>query len=63
MAIIDNLLARPSERQEAAVRAAEAARSHGAGAEAFLLAKLEDPRRRRSRRAIRLAIELVRAKS
>ncbi len=62
MAILDNLLARPEERQEAAERAADAMRNHGERAEAFLLSKLDDPRRRRSRRSIRLAIEMIRTK-
>ena len=62
MPIIDILLARSEERREAATRAAEAMRNHGGGAEAFLRAKLDDPRRHRSRRAIRLAIEMIRTK-
>jgi hypothetical protein len=62
MSIIDNLMARPEERREAAERAAEAMRNHGEQAEAILLAKLDDPRRRRSRRSIRLAIEMIRTK-
>ncbi len=62
MSIIDNLLACSEERREAAERAAEAMRNHGNAAEAFLRAKLDDPRRRRSRRPIRLAIEMIRTK-
>lgn len=62
MSIIDHLLARPEERQDAAARAADALLNHGDEAEDFLRAKLGDPRRRRSRRSIRLAIEMVRVK-
>lgn len=62
MSIIDHLLAGRSEREDAAARAADAVLNHGDDAEAFLRAKLDDPRRRRSRRSIRLALEMIRTK-
>jgi hypothetical protein len=57
--IADRLLAGDNERANALLRAQTARVEHGADARAYLQAKLADPRRRRSRRELRLALALL----
>lgn len=53
---LDYALATQQQRMDARARATYAAAMYGPHAADELLAKLRDPRRRRSRRAIRLAV-------
>lgn len=53
---LDYTLASQQQRTDARARAAYAATMYGPHAADELLIKLRDPRRRRSRRAIRLAV-------
>lgn len=57
--LLDRFLSTAAELSDARGRARSALRSFGDEAEAHLLRKLDDPRRRRSRRAIRLAIRML----
>ncbi|WP_294358641.1 hypothetical protein [uncultured Sphingomonas sp.] len=53
---VDYALATRQQRMDARARAAYASAMYGIDAADELLAKLRDPRRRRSRRALRLAV-------
>jgi hypothetical protein len=59
--MFDRWLASDADKMAAKELASFALRDHGAEAEKYLAGKLEDRRRSRSRRVIRLAIAEVRA--